>query len=380
MPRKRWLLTSLGAVALLACASTQPPDVQLAASPAPTASQTSSGPRGAAQVCAASVLQCSIHGCMFVRADWLAKPIEVQHAACTNEHQCLAYGARLALAEGVAYDDAQARSALSTACDAHDSLGCIDLAKLQNPTFEHFAAMCEQGTGEACLEAGNEIRFGAAGKTHTPGDGARYYQRACERGVGNACARLGFHYGTGLGVTRDDRRAYELFNHACDCHDDVGCSGLGYLLRDGQGVKKDTARAQAIFEDLCSRDVLGSCVHLGAMYADGTGVSVDLEHARALYTRACDGRVRVPEGAQGCTELGLLYRRGTGVPRDDSRAFEFFKEACDVQVHNGCAELGRMYRDGLGTARDIARARQLLTWACDHGATGACADRDALSP
>ncbi len=55
----------------------------------------------------------------------------------------------------------------------------------------------DEGVGEACLEAGHSIRFGDAQSTHTPGEGARFYQRACDLGIANGCARLGYHYGTG---------------------------------------------------------------------------------------------------------------------------------------------------------------------------------------
>ena len=329
-------------------------------------------------VCAPSQLACNATGCMHVRSDWLAEPVQEQRAACEREQRCVAYAARLALGVGVARDLDAAHAAFASGCAAKDALACVDAARAERAPFERFRAMCDEGMGEACLEAGNAIRFGDAAKTHTPLDGAKLYERACDRGVAAACTRLGFHYGTGLGVTRDDRRAYELMSHACACHENAGCSGVGYLLRDGRGVVQDLTRARAIFEDLCSRKVYGACVFLATMYKKGEGLPVDLARAHELYTRACDARREEPEGAQGCVELGEAYRDADGVARDERRALELFDEACKLQVATGCADLGQMYRDGQAVTKDVTRARSLFQTACDHGDDSACKQRDAL--
>ena len=92
---------------------------------------------------------------------------------------------------------------------------------------------------QACVEAGLDIAFGEAARTHTPTERARFFERACDDGVALGCVRLAFHYGTGLGVTRDYQRAYELMDRGCRCHEDMGCSGVAWLLREGHGRPHD---------------------------------------------------------------------------------------------------------------------------------------------
>jgi TPR repeat protein len=315
---------------------------------------------------------------MHVRDDWLAQPLDVQKSACERERRCLSYGARLALGEGIARDMTAAQRVFDAACTAKDMLACVNSAKLAHAPLERFVLLCDAGVGEACLEAGNMIRFGDAASTHTPAEGMRFYERGCDRGVGNACLRLGFHYGTGLAVKRDDRRSFDLMNEACACHDDHGCSGVAYMLHNGEGVPHDFARARSIFEGLCTRHVESACVHLGVMYHQGDGVPVDASYARELFSKACDARTHDTEGGYGCVELGELFRDGDGVSRDLTRAFELFDTSCKEQLSTACRDLGRMYRDGLGVGKDATRARTLFDFACKHGDDAGCKDAAAL--
>ncbi len=367
-------------IGALACAAKAPiAHVDIVELPKPTSSASMETPTPVA-VCSASRLACNKLGCMHVPVDWLGASSAEQRTACNAGHvdACTSLGARTALGEGVTYDATAAHDLLARACAAHDALGCVDVAFLDHATFDEWSKKCDAGIGEACLEAGNDIRFGKAAATHSPGDGARFYERACDHGVGNGCARLGYHYGTGLAVPRDDRHAYELMEHACNCDDDTGCSGVAYFLRDGHGVAKDTARAKRIFTKLCNRGVEASCVHLAVMYQKGEGVAVDLDRARTLYEAACNARTRDPEGGSGCVELGDMYRLGSSVTVDTQRAYTLYDQACQSQVSTGCGSLARFYRDGTIVQQDAARAKSLFDWACNHGDQESCTDRDAM--
>jgi TPR repeat protein len=374
MARGAWVVV----LSQLACApaGTTTPTVNLQ-TPVPTQPT----PVATGDMCARSRLACSSHGCFFVSDGDHTEPLERQSTACAKggADACVAYGARLALGEDVARDVEGATRAFSSACTAGSSLGCVDHMKITHRPFEELARSCDARVGEACLEAGNDIGWGAAAATHTPADRARYFQRACDLGIAVGCTRLAFHYGTGLAVTRDDRHSFQLYEKACRCHDDTGCSGVGVLVRDGAGVPQDYARAMTIFAELCARKVAASCTHLGEMYQYGQGVAVDLARARELYEGSCADRARNPEGGQGCVALGELFRDGRGVTVDDHRAFELFDQACHGKVPAGCGNLGLFYRDGRAVARDVMRAQTLLDYACNHGDAEACKNAKALS-
>ena len=212
---------------------------------------------------------------------------------------CASYGADLALGEDAARDDAGATAAFARACAAGNRVACVDALQLRpTTTFEEWARACDKGIGEACVEAGLQIAFGAAAATHTPTERAQFFQRACDLGVGNGCLRIAFHYGTGLAVPRDDRHALALMEESCDCHDDTGCSGVGFLLYKSIGVQHDYPRARGIFESLCRRNVGASCSHLGE----------------------CTARRRRHDGLrQGADPLPEVLRRPHAQPRGCAR-------------------------------------------------------------
>jgi uncharacterized protein len=378
---KRIFLLVAITLSLVACAASRPdakPVVVTIAAPAASTKITADvdpTPRAAA-VCAPSRLHCNKHGCIYELADWARESFESHASSCEsgNVEACAAAGAALALGEGVGVDPTRAEQLLARACDQKISLACVDRLKVRKTAvLADWAALCDRDIGEACVEAGLDIGFGEASKAHTPAERATYFDRACHLGVANGCTRLAFHYGTGLAVSKDDKKSYELMSKACECGDDTGCSGMAYHLRNGKGVERDYVRAREMLDDLCARDVAASCVHLGKIYEVGAGVAVDLSKAVSLYEHACNGVDGNRETFQGCEALGLLYRQGLGVPHDDARAVELFKKACDIGIPDACGDLARIYRDGIVVQKDAARAAQLFDWACNHGDASSCA-------
>ncbi len=324
---------------------------------------------------------CSPAGCLYATGDWKADPPSVQDAACKQGQwrACTSLGVRYSLGEGLTRDDDRALALMDQACTQKDTLACVNSIKLhQTGSYDRWVKLCAAGIGEGCLEAGNDIRFGAAAATRTPADGAAFYKKACDMGIGNACARYAFHAATGLAMPRDDDKMYAFFDKACRCEDDTGCSGVAYALREGRGVKKDFTRAADIFGQLCNRRIEASCVHLARMYELGEGVALNLQLALSMYEAACNDAHRDPEGAGGCYMLGQAYRDARGVARDDARALSLFDKGCKEQEALSCGELGRWYRDGRVVPKGTSRAMQLFDFACSHGDDTGCHDADAL--
>lgn len=330
----------------------------------------------AAPACAPSMLDCSRVPCLFVDRSWGRDDYFSSERACNtgSRTSCAAAAIRLTRGDGVQVDRDRARDFFQRACTAKIPLACLDDALLGDKTrlFDVASTLCDAGTGDACYEAGMDIGFGAAATTHSPAERAAFFTRACDLGNAGGCMRLAFHYGTGLGVTKNDAKSYELASHACSCGDDLGCSAEADLLRLGLGVAKNTARAFTILETLCAEDVGASCVHLGRMYALGEHGAPDLAKARSLYADACAGRERNPEGGSGCVQLGNLYFEGTGADADDAKAASYYDLACRSRVAAGCGHLARMLRAGRGITADPGRANALAKWACDHGDAKVC--------
>jgi TPR repeat protein len=182
-----------------------------------------------------------------------------------------------------------------------------------------------------------------------------------------SCTNLGFLYSTGKGVTKDDAKAFALYQQACDAGDAHGCSDLGVEYRNGRGVEKDDVKAAALFKQGCDGGFPQGCANLGVAYLTGRGVQEDDTRGLALFQQACDGG-----NAIGCSNLGVVYERGQGAPKDPAKAVGLYKRACDGGNVLACANLAAMYDNGAGVAEDDMRAVALYETACDGGSAVGC--------
>lgn len=149
------------------------------------------------------------------------------------------------------------------------------------------------------LLLGLGVAFGANIQTLT---------QQCEANNAKACYDLSVAYYNGKGVPTNQKKAFELFQKACDMGSAAGCNDVGYFYEQGE---------------------------------DSAGVAKDLSKAFALLKKACD-----MGAALGCASLGALYYNGTGVKKDINAAKNYSKKACSMGDQNGCKTYKIMLRQG----------------------------------
>jgi TPR repeat protein len=66
-------------------------------------------------------------------------------------------------------------------------------------------------------------------------------------------------YERGEGVARDDTRAAQLYQKACDGGYARGCFEFGRSYAAGRGVAKDEAFARQLFQKACDGGDMGGC-------------------------------------------------------------------------------------------------------------------------
>jgi TPR repeat protein len=76
---------------------------------------------------------------------------------------------------------------------------------------------------------------------------AEYYQRGCDDGNALGCTNLGIMYWKD-DLPKNDRHAVELFERACRNDDSGGCRNLGYMYKHGLGISKDESRAAELYK------------------------------------------------------------------------------------------------------------------------------------
>ena len=133
----------------------------------------------------------------------------------------------------------------------------------------------------------NEVTVGKGrgkGKAIAAPELAKQYLDACQDGSGPACHRLGTLYVGGIGVTRNENRAKELFIQSCKLKDGRGC----YAKENGPN--RQDPRFIPVMGAWCNEGIVDGCVRLAIAFEEGEPrqhIPVDLERAIELYRAAC---------------------------------------------------------------------------------------------
>lgn len=138
----------------------------------------------------------------------------------------------------------------------------------------------------------------------------RHLRRAVELGSRGAVIDLGNEYfgnAERLGLERDDRKAYRLYDRAAQHGNGQALTLCAQMLAAGRGTDVDHALA---------RERIEQAVKVGIPYA--------------LYVR------------------GEWYAAGTVYPRDEANALLCFTQAADTGLAPSCRAAARMYFKGLG--------------------------------
>jgi TPR repeat protein len=82
--------------------------------------------------------------------------------------------------------------------------------------------------GASCGEPARCYQQGLAAERVQPARAAEDFAAACEGGLAQGCHRLGQLYARGRGVARDDARAKQLAQRACELGSTAACDALGH--------------------------------------------------------------------------------------------------------------------------------------------------------
>lgn len=222
----------------------------------------------------------------------------------------------------------------------------------------------------------------------------------CARGHARSCETLSFLLGEGRGVTKDQARAFELAQKACDDGASGACFLAGHALHEGRGVPRDPSRAAALYRRACDDAEMVACWALASLTKTGLGVPKDVGAALELSKRACNGAVpgacidvagmlasREPGEAakllsrtceaghdKACVSFAKCFLNGVGVAKDAERAAKMAGELCERKEASACGLLGLMHDAGDMEGANAAEGLRLLQKACDLGNSPACSD------
>ena len=194
-----------------------------------------------------------------------------------------------------------------------------------------------------------------------------------EAANGNALAMhdLGRMYTDGLGVERNNVKAYEYYTKALSGFQKVEAQKawkyteyrIGKMFTQSLGTEQDYETAAQWFELSAEKKYKYAQYSLGGLYYRGQGVEQDFQTAFSLYLKSAEQGFPYAD-----YEVAKMYRDGVGTEKNADKSNSHFKkafkgfEALEKNSHDDKLQyrLGWMLKNGVGTQKDIARAKEYL--------------------
>jgi len=107
-----------------------------------------------------------------------------------------------------------------------------------------------------------------------------------DKGYANAQYNIGWMYGAGSGVSKDNKQAVKWYRKAADQGYADAQYNLGLMHIKGEGVFKDDKEAARLFHRAADQGVADAQYNLALMYDAGAGVSRDLSKAKYWIKKA----------------------------------------------------------------------------------------------
>lgn len=119
-----------------------------------------------------------------------------------------------------------------------------------------------------------------------PKKAADYFRIAAWAGILEAVTQLGCAYLQGLGVEKNEQKAFALFEYAAEAGCMIAMANLGTMFIEGRAVEMDQAWGVKLYEMAASCGEPQAMANLGSIYFNGIGFIKDERKAIKWYARA----------------------------------------------------------------------------------------------
>lgn len=180
-----------------------------------------------------------------------------------------------------------------------------------------------------------------------------HYTQAANRGYAAAGFALGWAYGNGEGVTKDDALAVRWYRWAAERGHQGAQNTLGFMYENGRGMPRDYAEAATWYGRAAAQGRPVSIYNLGRLVAAGRGVPQDVPRAVDLLRNAV--RLDRPDAA---LFLALMAERGEApmVSRREMIDLLAYAEAAGDQPDRARRSLDQLVARGV--ALEVQQTRQ----------------------
>lgn len=193
-----------------------------------------------------------------------------------------------------------------------------------------------------------------------------YYERAAAMGHPSAYGGIAAFYRQGIGVERDDARAFEAARRGAMLGSPQLRLMTAIFYREGWSVPQSFPEARRWTELAVQDGFVHAYVALGDFYRRSLGTAPDPARAVDYYRQAA---------ALGSTDamnlVGLAYMRGEGVERDTDTGIAWLVQASERGNPHAAFSLGRAFNDGWGVQKDLSTALAYFRLSAQRNSLGA---------
>ncbi|HET6390075.1 tetratricopeptide repeat protein [Hyphomicrobium sp.] len=191
-------------------------------------------------------------------------------------------------------------------------------------------------------------------------------EEAAARGEPQANTLIARIYTEGLGVQKDDRKAFEYYKRASDLGDIQGTFALAISYAQGRGVKKDRKAAAELFEKAALTGQPDANYNLGLLFLKGDGKPENPIRAFQHIRYAAEKGL-----AQAQYDLAALYQNGTGTDANALEAARWLSRAAEQGYPEAQYEYAIRLIQGMGLTKDEPKIPALMKAAAGKGIAGA---------
>lgn len=219
--------------------------------------------------------------------------------------------------------------------------------------MEYLEKAADQGHSLALYAMGNQYLVGQ----HVPKDIPRalaYLTRAAdENHHAESAYLLGRLYSDDdtPGITKDMTIAYKMFGIAAESGHRESKYMLGLCLQAGLGVDKDEKRAFEIYKALPEH--VGAMYMLSRAYLNGTGCDKNLDEAFRLFTILSEKHKHLDADYQ----IAMMHIQGYGTSKNVVHGAELMLKAAEAGSVAAMYSMGALYTTGMGVKIDEKKAK-----------------------
>ena len=213
------------------------------------------------------------------------------------------------------------------------------------------------------------------------------YTKACnldKKAAINSCVKLAKAYFSGVFVTRDADKAYDLFDEACTNGSGESCSYLANYFYNSIVAKDDNQKYYDTIKKSCDYEYGPGCIYLGKYLYEKNPKS-DLKFINKIINKGlnfCKSKCN-DNDAENCYALGInnligiiwkgiKYEMSPKRIREIHTGIDLLIKACTLGSGTACYMIGTQFEDGFHVNKNIETANTFYRYSCENGDVSGC--------